>query len=240
MVPVNRGTPECPGLVFGLDRGGSCRGVAYRLAGDQVPDYFPALWDREMSTGAYLPRWINCSTEAGQVRALVFVMNRDNPAYIRALPEPELLAIVRRASGRYGPCTEYVVQTAQARAAGIHDSRLDAIARRLKPTATRCRDGLTAARTRRRDAIRQQAPDRPAPACARYEQALRRVNRGAPAGRYKLPVINAESKSHVRLRSASKLRKERLAGKPGQRFAAGTVFPLVRRGPGRQGARTMP
>ena len=113
--------------------GGSCRGVAYRLAGDQVPDYFPALWDREMSTGAYLPRWINCSTEAGQVRALVFVMNRDNPAYIRALPEPELLAIVRRASGRYGPCTEYVVQTAQAlRAAGIHDSRLDAIARRLE------------------------------------------------------------------------------------------------------------
>ena len=78
-----------------------------------MPDYFPALWDREMSTGAYLPRWINCSTEAGQVRALVFVMNRDNPAYIRALPEPELLAIVRRASGRYGPCTEYVVQTAQ-------------------------------------------------------------------------------------------------------------------------------
>ena len=60
-------------------------------------------------------------------------MNRANPAYIRALPEPELLAIVRRAAGRYGPCTEYVVQTAQAlRAAGIHDARLDAIARRLE------------------------------------------------------------------------------------------------------------
>lgn len=130
---VNRGTPECPGLVFGLDRGGSCRGVVYRLAGSQVPTYFPALWDREMSTGAYLPRWLNCTTEAGSVRALVFVMNRANPAYIRALPEPELLAIVRRAAGRYGPCTEYVVQTAQAlRAAGIHDARLDAIARRLE------------------------------------------------------------------------------------------------------------
>lgn len=119
--------------MFGLDRGGSCRGVVYRLAGNQVPTYFPALWDREMSTGAYLPRWINCSTEAGPVRALVFIMNRDNPAYIRALPEAELLAIVRRAAGRYGPCTDYVVQTAQAlRAAGIHDARLDAIARRLE------------------------------------------------------------------------------------------------------------
>lgn len=129
----HRGSPDNPGLVFGLDRGGSCRGVVYRLAGRQVPTYFPALWDREMSTGAYLPRWINCSTEAGPVRALVFIMNRDNPAYIRALPEAELLAIVRRAAGRYGPCTDYVVQTAQAlRAAGIHDARLDAIARRLE------------------------------------------------------------------------------------------------------------
>ncbi|OZI46881.1 gamma-glutamylcyclotransferase [Bordetella genomosp. 5] len=133
---VNRGTPECPGLVFGLDRGGSCRGVVYRLAGKQVPDYFPALWDREMSTGAYLPRWITCATEHGNVRALVFVMNRANPAYISALPEGELLAIVRRAAGRYGPCTEYVVQTAQAlRSAGIHDARLDAIARELERDA---------------------------------------------------------------------------------------------------------
>ncbi|ARP75477.1 MULTISPECIES: gamma-glutamylcyclotransferase [Bordetella] len=130
---VNRGTPECPGLVFGLDRGGSCRGVVYRLAGRQVPDYFPALWDREMSTGAYLPRWLRCATEHGPVNALVFIMNRANPAYIRALPEPELLAIVRRASGRYGPCTEYVVQTAQAlRQAGIRDARLEQIARKLE------------------------------------------------------------------------------------------------------------
>lgn len=130
---VNRGTPECPGLVFGLDRGGSCRGVVYRLASEQVENYFPSLWDREMSTGAYLPRWLKCSTQEGPVRALVFVMNRDNPAYIRALPEDELVAVVRRASGRYGPCTEYVVQTAQAlRAAGIHDARLEAIAKVLE------------------------------------------------------------------------------------------------------------
>lgn len=86
-----------------------------------------------MSTGAYLPRWIPCKTDQGTVRALVFVMNRDNPAYIRALPEAELLAIIRRASGTRGPCTEYVIQTAQAlRAAGIRDARLEHIARRLQ------------------------------------------------------------------------------------------------------------
>jgi len=130
---VNRGTPECPGLVFGLDRGGSCRGVAYRLAGSRVPDYFPALWEREMSTGAYLPRWLNCETHDGRVTALVFVMNRNNPGYISALPESDLVAIVQRASGRYGPCTDYVMETARAlRAAGIRDARLEAIARRLE------------------------------------------------------------------------------------------------------------
>jgi len=129
---VNRGTPECPGLVFGLDRGGACCGMAYRLPADSVSDVFPALWHREMSTGAYLPRWLWCDTAAGKIRALVFVMDRANVGYAGALPQDEMLAIVRRASGRYGPCTEYVTATAQAlRAAGIRDARLDAIARAL-------------------------------------------------------------------------------------------------------------
>jgi len=129
---VNRGTPECPGLVLGLDRGGSCGGMVYRLAPDHVPQAFPALWDREMSTGAYLPRWLKCNTRQGPVRALVFVMDRSNPGYVSTLPEPEVLAIVRRATGRYGPCTDYVLQTAQAlRESGIRDARLESIARQL-------------------------------------------------------------------------------------------------------------
>lgn len=134
---VNRGTPECPGLVFALDRGGSCRGVVYRVAGASIPDFFPKLWEREMSTGAYAPRWINCSTEQGPVKALVFVMNRDNPGYIPTLPEPEVLAIIRRASGINGPCTDYVIQTAQAlKAAGIRDARLEKIAHQLETSAS--------------------------------------------------------------------------------------------------------
>jgi cation transport protein ChaC len=129
---VNRGTPETPGLVFGLDRGGACKGVAYRLASNQVADFFPKLWEREMSTGAYLPRWQRCSTEAGPVSALAFVMNRGAPSYISALPREELLAIVRRASGKYGACTEYVVETEAAlRQAGIRDRQLESIARAL-------------------------------------------------------------------------------------------------------------
>ncbi len=134
---VNRGTPETPGLVFGLDRGGACRGVVYRLAGDQVPTFFPKLWDREMSTGAYLARWITCVTDNGPVKALVFVMNRANPAYVPALPRDELLAVIRRACGRYGPCIDYVVETDEAlRAAGIGDRQLQSIAQALRGPAT--------------------------------------------------------------------------------------------------------
>jgi len=130
---VNRGTPECPGLVFGLDRGGSCRGIVYRLPGALVETAFRTLWQREMSTGAYEPRWLSCETEGGRVTALAFVMDRSNPSYAGVLPEDDILTIVRRASGSCGPCTEYVTATAAAlRQAGIRDNRLEAIARRLE------------------------------------------------------------------------------------------------------------
>jgi len=133
---VNRGTPECPGLVFGLDRGGSCCGMVYRLHADCVAEVFPALWHREMSTGAYLPRWLACDTDSGEIRALVFVMDRANIGYAGALPLEETLAIIKRATGCYGPCTDYVTATAQALAqAGIHDERLAAIVRALTPVA---------------------------------------------------------------------------------------------------------
>ena len=126
---VNRGTPETPGLVFGLDRGGSCRGMVYRMAGAGVSDFFPKLWEREMSTGAYLPRWLRCTTDEGDVSALVFIMNRENPAYISALPREELLAVVKRATGRYGACTEYVLETHRALMdAGICDRQLASVA----------------------------------------------------------------------------------------------------------------
>lgn len=130
---VNRGTPQTPGLVFGLDRGGSCRGMSFRIRARDVPDTFKALWRREMATGAYHPRWLRCATEAGHVKALAFVMDRDNPGYVRDLSEDHAVEIVCRASGRYGPCIDYVVQTHQAlEAAGIRDGRLARLAQRLQ------------------------------------------------------------------------------------------------------------
>lgn len=133
---VNRGTPDCPGLVFGLDRGGSCRGVALRLAAADIEQVFPQLWAREMGTGAYTPRWMPCSTPHGTVHALAFVMRRSHPAYVPDMPMDEVVATILRASGHCGPCVDYVVQTDLAlKQAGIVDSRLKTIIHALSLAA---------------------------------------------------------------------------------------------------------
>jgi cation transport protein ChaC len=132
---VNRGTPERPGLVLALDVGGACRGVAYRVAGSLVAPTVDALWRREMASGAYIPRWLNCQTHGGgAVQAMVFTMNRGKPAYARGLTTQQQADVVRDAHGRYGPCTEYVMETLCAlRAAGIHDDKLEAVGNALYP-----------------------------------------------------------------------------------------------------------
>ncbi len=133
---VNRGTPEIPGLVFGLDRGGSCRGMTYRIASSDIPVTFKTLWAREMSTGAYHPRWLGCDTEDGPVSALAFIIKRESSGYVSALPEDELVRIILRASGKYGPCIDYVMQTADAlKAVGIQDERLARLASLLESTS---------------------------------------------------------------------------------------------------------
>lgn len=130
---VNRGTPEKPGLVFGLDAGGSCRGVVFRINPDHAPAIMEALWRREMPSGAYIPRWLNCRTDHGNISALTFTMNRNNDAYVRDLPQEHLLEIVRNAHGTYGPCIDYVLETADALMNhNIVDKRLSALALRLR------------------------------------------------------------------------------------------------------------
>jgi cation transport protein ChaC len=135
---INRGTPECPGLVFSLDQGGSCTGRVYRIAGADVRGVMPALWAREMPSAAYIPRWLRCRTAQGPVAGLVFTMDFSDTGYVPGLTLEQTLRIVRQGHGRYGPCMDYVLQTADALdAAGITDLKLQALARALRlPTPT--------------------------------------------------------------------------------------------------------
>ena len=140
---INRGTPEKPGLVFGLDAGGSCRGVAFKIAGENVPEVFEALWRREMSSGAYTPRWLPCKTKSGSIQALAFVMNRNTDAYVPRMPLEQLVDVIHHAHGINGPCIEYVTETAQAlKQSKIQDKRLqnvmDALERRTIEALSLC------------------------------------------------------------------------------------------------------
>jgi cation transport protein ChaC len=136
---INRGTPECPGLVFALVAGGSCRGRAYRVERSRVEAEMRRLWGREMPTGVYDPKWLPCRTPQGVVRALAFTLSRKSPSHTGALPDEAMVEILRTANGRFGSTLSYLVETATTlRNCGIRDrdiERLVALARRHALTA---------------------------------------------------------------------------------------------------------
>jgi len=131
---VNRGTPECPGLVFALVRGGSCRGLAYRIERRTGAAELERLWAREMPTGVYDPKWLACRTPDGPVQALAFTLSRSSPAHIGSLTDPQMVEVLRCATGRFGSTLEYLLETASSlHGCGIRDrdiERLVALARR--------------------------------------------------------------------------------------------------------------
>src|SRR5262245_51672139 len=109
---VHRGTPEKPGLVLGLDRGGACRGIAYRVSAAQRHETVVYLRGREQVTHVYreaMRRVTLLEGDRPQVRALVYVVDRGHPQYAGRLTLAEQLHHVRQGHGQYGPNRDYVV-----------------------------------------------------------------------------------------------------------------------------------
>jgi glutathione-specific gamma-glutamylcyclotransferase len=122
---VNRGTPEQPGLVFALLRGGSCNGVVDRMPKAHAKTELARLWVREMPTGVYEPKWLACRTAKGIVPALAFTLSHQHEAYLGPIPDERMLHILRHATGRYGRTLHYLADTEQAlHAQGIKDSEV--------------------------------------------------------------------------------------------------------------------
>jgi cation transport protein ChaC len=139
---VNRGTPECPGLVAGLDRGGSCAGVVYRVPAASAPSEFERLWEREMFMGSYAPRWLRCHLVDGtDVRALAFVVRHDVPNYAGRLSEAEILDVFRKGScGRFGTSLDYLVNTVRSlHEHGLRDPHLERLVRHAAAAAPEAR-----------------------------------------------------------------------------------------------------
>jgi cation transport protein ChaC len=128
---VHRGTPQRPGLVLGLDRGGSCIGLAFKVPGalrDEVMDYLRA---RELVTSVYIERLLQVRLASGPlVPAVAYVVDRTHPQYAGRLQPEQAAKAVCGAVGQSGPNEDYVLNTVEhLRALAIRDPWLESVAR---------------------------------------------------------------------------------------------------------------
>ena len=128
----HRGTPEKPGLVLGLDRGGACRGIAFRVAASKRDDVVNYLRGREQTTHVYreVMRSVWLENEArNRVAALAYVVDRGHVQYAGRLSLAEQLRLVRQGHGRSGNNRDYVLQTVRSiEAQGFRDAPLHQLA----------------------------------------------------------------------------------------------------------------
>ena len=133
---TTRGTPQKPGLVLGLDYGGCCRGVAFRIDRSLARAELRLLWKREMLSNSYAPRWVPLKTGASEIRGLAFVVNRSNPGYAGRLSLEEVARVMNTASGMIGSSRDYLRQTVEGlRQEGLSDPLLFEIEARVRALA---------------------------------------------------------------------------------------------------------
>jgi glutathione-specific gamma-glutamylcyclotransferase len=129
---ASRGTRDAPGLVLGLDRGGACTGVAYRLPAPVAIDELHLLWRREMVVGSYRPKWVGVQAGDRALVALTFTVRHDHPQYCGKLPLDEQARVIANAQGAFGSSLDYLERTRVALVThGIIDPYLETLAARV-------------------------------------------------------------------------------------------------------------
>lgn len=108
-----RGTPENPGLVLGLDRGGACRGLVYRVAVEREQEVRAYLWEREIGNdGVYKEKMLPVLLDDGTtVQALTYVADRAHPQYAGRLTPEQAAVLIRKGVGQRGRCLDYFAST---------------------------------------------------------------------------------------------------------------------------------
>ena len=130
---VHRGTPERPGLVFGLDRGGSCVGMAFAVTPSDRESVLAYLRERELVTHVYRELVLPVRLVGGpMVRALTYVVDRGHVQYAGRLDALHAAGIVARAHGQSGPNVDYVTSALQhIREMGLKDGWLERVVANL-------------------------------------------------------------------------------------------------------------
>lgn len=137
-----RGTVDRRGLVLGLDRGGSCQGIAFRLPAAGLHDILDYLWEREMLTWGrgmvstvYNMRILSARTAGGTVICRTFVANREHHEYAGRLPEAQVVDMIRRGVGVSGSNRDYLANTVgHLDELGIGDGPLHRLLRLVETT----------------------------------------------------------------------------------------------------------
>jgi glutathione-specific gamma-glutamylcyclotransferase len=135
---ASRGTRDQPGLVLGLERGGTCRGVAMRLPAPLALDELHLLWRREMVVASYRPTWVDLDADGRALVALTFVVRRDHPQYAGKLSLAKQVEVLASARGAFGSSLDYLERTRVALVShGIVDPYLERLVARLGSRAAR-------------------------------------------------------------------------------------------------------
>jgi cation transport protein ChaC len=126
--PEYRGTREQPGLVLGLDRGGSCRGIAYRLPETSLAAEIDLIWTREMTGGVYDFTPVKLITAQGPVSGYAFTVRRGSRDYAGRLPHDIAARIIATSRGDRGTGRDYLANTVRhLKELGISDGALHRI-----------------------------------------------------------------------------------------------------------------
>jgi cation transport protein ChaC len=132
---AGRGTPDNPGLVLGLDRGGACSGAAFHISEALLQDELSLLWRREMLSGSYRPRWVRVRGADGVPfgHAIAFTILRDGEHYAGCLSRDDIVRRLASACGALGSSAEYLFHTRDGlRSLGIQDAGIEDLARRVE------------------------------------------------------------------------------------------------------------
>ena len=133
-----RGTPERPGLVLGLDRGGSCQGIAYRLPPEAQGPALDLVWAREMAGDVYRMRPVGVATPQGPLAAYAFVVHRGCQDYAGRLTVEHAAEIIAHAAGGRGTGRDYLANTVRhLEELGIADGPLHRLDKRVRALADR-------------------------------------------------------------------------------------------------------
>lgn len=129
---IGRGSKEYPGLVLGLENGGSVTGQALKIENDNIFEELDLLWRREMITGAYIPKIISGYSEEGKIEMIAFTINKKHENYDSTLSEAETALMISKAQGFLGTATDYLDKTCESlRTLNLKDKYLERIQTRI-------------------------------------------------------------------------------------------------------------